>query len=663
MKRHRSQLLVAAAIAIILSQGPTFGARWSIEDPSNFPGVWYRIVFDTNGDVTTSDGDGQGWYYYPESDTYRMWFHNGDFDTSRKARLYYHVYVEAVDTARSTYASIRFIWTSAQWSQSGHSSPPYPEDVPTLADEDEAISSSGLLTIDNWMLREGSSETEKPCTIDDYNPEWTGIEISGRNAYIFRGAYHECLAKTETLLGACCNRSTGFCYTTLEENCEAPFTWLGAGSSCADCRASTGSSVDFGDAPDPAYPTLLASDGARHTISAGLFLGRSVDGEADGQPNLTATGDDATGADDDGVVFTSALQRDMDAAIEVTASARGYLNAWIDFNADGSFAGPGEQIFFDTLLTEGVNHLAFRVPADAVSGPTFARFRFNSRGVLSYDGPATDGEVEDYRVDIVQQYEPYPASGETALIWSQLPLAVSTVEPYTFEAGHMPSAMHLQQIAADDWLLPDDRPVTGVHWWCTFESWTEPFLPGDLPLGFHIGIWTNMPDPEPYNFETFPHPDTLIWESYCTSWTWVLAGYEKDDQGKLGETCFQFTHLLSQEQWFHPTPPPPNSGEPAVYWLSITAVYDTNEGKPGRMCAWKTRTEATNAAATLIQELVPPTPGASWPPVIGSQWSSGTLMRDGDFQPIDMAFQLTTYAPLEPPAPAPPKAKIDPAKE
>src|SRR5262249_17402551 len=31
--------------------------------------------------------------------------------------------------------------------------------------------------------------------------------------------------------------------------------------------------LDFGDAPEPAYPTLLARDGARHVVVPGVFLG------------------------------------------------------------------------------------------------------------------------------------------------------------------------------------------------------------------------------------------------------------------------------------------------------------------------------------------------------------------------------------------------------
>ncbi|MGA9349130.1 MAG: GEVED domain-containing protein [Anaerolineae bacterium] len=161
--------------------------------------------------------------------------------------------------------------------------------------------------------------------------------------------------------------------------------------------------LDFGDAPDLTYPTLLASNGARHIIVPGFFLGASVDAEPNGQPDATATGDDLAGLpdDEDGVVFTSSLNPGSQASVDVTASASGVLNAWLDFNANGDWADAGEQIFVDQALAAGVNHLAFPVSVGAKVGQTFARFRFDSAGGLSYVGLAPDGEVEDYRVEII----------------------------------------------------------------------------------------------------------------------------------------------------------------------------------------------------------------------------------------------------------------------
>jgi uncharacterized repeat protein (TIGR01451 family) len=162
--------------------------------------------------------------------------------------------------------------------------------------------------------------------------------------------------------------------------------------------------LDFGDAPDPFYPTLLANNGARHILSTGPFLGAAVDAEPDGQPNATATGDDTAGAipdDEDGVVFTTPLIQGATAGVDVTASAPGLLNAWIDFNDNGSWADAGEQIFNDVSLVAGSNSLNFSVPAGAtVTSQTFSRFRFDQGGGLAPDGLAADGEVEDYEVSI-----------------------------------------------------------------------------------------------------------------------------------------------------------------------------------------------------------------------------------------------------------------------
>ena len=71
------------------------------------------------------------------------------------------------------------------------------------------------------------------------------------------------------------------------------------------------------------------------------------------------------------------------------------MNAWIDFNSDGDWADTGEQIFTDVALLAGVNSLSFAVPATPPD-VTYARFRLSTVGGLSFDGPAPDGEVEDY---------------------------------------------------------------------------------------------------------------------------------------------------------------------------------------------------------------------------------------------------------------------------
>ncbi|NQV31364.1 MAG: cadherin-like domain-containing protein [Phycisphaeraceae bacterium] len=169
---------------------------------------------------------------------------------------------------------------------------------------------------------------------------------------------------------------------------------------------------DFGDAPDTArsggYPTLLANDGARHFHNSNVLLGHRIDAEPDGQPNASATGDDtdAEGNDDDGVSFTTPLVPGETAGIRVVASTRGRLNAWIDFNADGDWADKGEHVLSNILINGGSNALPLDVPFSAQAGPTFARFRFDLGGGLSYTGATTNGEVEDYHIVIRRPVTP-----------------------------------------------------------------------------------------------------------------------------------------------------------------------------------------------------------------------------------------------------------------
>ena len=132
---------------------------------------------------------------------------------------------------------------------------------------------------------------------------------------------------------------------------------------------------------------------------SGLFLGAVVDAEADGQPNANATGD---GADEDGVTFAT-LTAGTTPTITVTAVVPGtaVLNAWIDFNGDGDWGDAGEQIFADQALSNGTNSLTATIPAGAVAGQAFARFRATSVAGYSSAGLAKDGEVEDYQVTLV----------------------------------------------------------------------------------------------------------------------------------------------------------------------------------------------------------------------------------------------------------------------
>jgi uncharacterized repeat protein (TIGR01451 family) len=172
---------------------------------------------------------------------------------------------------------------------------------------------------------------------------------------------------------------------------------------------------DFGDLPESGTPdyhaTLLANGGAEHRVVVGssIHLGATITTENDGQPNADATGDSG----DDGVslVSTALVAGPAGGAVNVSASAAGWIAGWIDFNGDGDFADEGERIV-NGPVTVGSSTITFDVPYEfngGVSGTdlaVFARFRIYPAEPLlvSATGAALDasfqptsGEVEDYR--------------------------------------------------------------------------------------------------------------------------------------------------------------------------------------------------------------------------------------------------------------------------
>ncbi|MBM9606251.1 fibronectin type III domain-containing protein [Desulfopila inferna] len=191
------------------------------------------------------------------------------------------------------------------------------------------------------------------------------------------------------------------------------------------CYSPAGASViDSGDAPDPTFPTLYANNGANHILGGSAYLGSCVDADLDGQPTAGADGDDtAAGStvygtctaagDEDGVSFTTAVVAGSTADIDILANSSCMLSAWIDFAGDGDWDDPGEELFSGgRALTSGINRLSFFVPAGAVTGTTYGRFRCTTDGVVSFTGQASDGEVEDYEIMI---FSSIPASAPTSV--------------------------------------------------------------------------------------------------------------------------------------------------------------------------------------------------------------------------------------------------------
>jgi hypothetical protein len=168
--------------------------------------------------------------------------------------------------------------------------------------------------------------------------------------------------------------------------------------------------LDWGDAPDPTYPTLFTNSGASHVIVSNFMMGTLIDAEWDGQPAAWADGDDLNPPlldDEDGVSFSVPLIRGSNVAVNVfltSGSGSGVLDAWLDFDGSGVWGDmAAEQVFNGQSLSSGPNLLIMTIPANAALGTNYARFRLTSAGVAVPKGPAPDGEVEDYSLLICQR--------------------------------------------------------------------------------------------------------------------------------------------------------------------------------------------------------------------------------------------------------------------
>ncbi|MBK8900438.1 MAG: carboxypeptidase regulatory-like domain-containing protein [Anaerolineaceae bacterium] len=297
-------------------------------------------------------------------------------------------------------------------------------------------------------------------------------------------------------------------------NQTAPFTILDADDYTID--QGMWIEADYGDAP-ASYPVQAASqanpaNAARHIIVPGLFLGSSVDAETDGQPTATAWGDDLAGDDENGVTFpaytgTAALPSGLlrinqsnaltiNATVPTTTTA--YLNAWIDYNADGDWNDVGEQIATNLVVTSGNTNLNVSVPATAVSGTTYARFRLSTATGVGPAGTAVDGEVEDYQVQlmnlpvksIIDSSEAHTngtrlAVGEIVRYRLAVPVPEGTITDFAI-TDRLPAGLQFLNDGSASVSFTADSTVT----WSQFIITPATFASGTDPV-FNLGIVTN----------------------------------------------------------------------------------------------------------------------------------------------------------------------------
>jgi len=384
--------------------------------------------------------------------------------------------------------------------------------------------------------------------------------------------------------------------------------------------------MDFGDAPDPLYPTYYANNGASHLIIPGFLLGYEIDAEPDGQPTLPdALGDDNNGlSDEDGVTFNVGFLPPGGPVIAylnmINSTQDGMVDAWIDFNQNGSWADPGDQILFGQYVAAGVTTMAnFNVPPDAVPGRTYARFRLSLQGGLSYDGPADSGEVEDYFVDIEGEpggwkWERMPDLGTTGI-------DVNACDPY---------------VLADDFLCELTGPITEIGVW---GSWLDDALPGGgdpTAVEFTLSIHADIPAGQ--SPTGFSMPGEVLWVRNFAAGEFSVAEWATQIEEGWMDPPDAYVFPADWTCWYYNFVIPPleafiqqgTQSDPVVYWLDVQANPLDQEAHFG----WKTTLDHWNDDAVWGMGVEPY--AGPWDELI----YPNTHQMEG--QSIDLAFCLYT---------------------
>jgi hypothetical protein len=154
---------------------------------------------------------------------------------------------------------------------------------------------------------------------------------------------------------------------------------------------------DFGD-----LPTGYTHTASHEIINGGPKLGATVDSDSGNQTSATVVGDDtdADGNDDDSATPPSPLALGSPALMTVALSGTNvWLYAWIDYDGNGFDLSERE---FAGMVSGPSAMVTFTPPAGS-TGMRQMRLRLCSvpAECENPDGAASDGEVEDYQVEII----------------------------------------------------------------------------------------------------------------------------------------------------------------------------------------------------------------------------------------------------------------------
>ena len=252
--------------------------------------------------------------------------------------------------------------------------------------------------------------------------------------------------------------------------------------------------LEFGDAPDPTYPSLLASNGARHCPTTTEILGLSSMGDSkDFELDANVPDNDLF---DDGLVTAIIAANNPAATVqfEVTnfiAINDLFVNILIDLNQDGDWTDAGEHVVQNQAINlpgpaEGTFTSTPFSTVGAIPGQTWLRLTLTRTQVaVPWDGTGqfACGETEDWKI--------YIEGEEEGWYW----------KPGNF-TDYAPSGMPDFDQKQDNWTDPAGAwsycgPVAVANslWWFDSKNEPSPVLPPTindhygLVTSYNAGVW------------------------------------------------------------------------------------------------------------------------------------------------------------------------------
>lgn len=278
---------------------------------------------------------------------------------------------------------------------------------------------------------------------------------------------------------------------------------------------------DHGDAPSsyesaPHLAPFNATGGSQPTTNTNnasltnttisntnaYYIGTSApDHDAGSIGNAAADGDDTSGTDQDETIIPT-LYQDVSSYINVPVTGSGgYLQAFADWDADGSFAAASEQFATDYQdggtgdldnTANGVIRIAVRPPANASTSQTYLRLRWSSTAGFDSTTAVTNGEVEDYGILVVAN----PAGTSTCSTTTNTALSGTATQSSTFNLGVASRAIDNNTNGV--WANNSVSHTNGGHhaWWTvdlgsvqqieTINIWNRTDCCSDRLSGFHL---------------------------------------------------------------------------------------------------------------------------------------------------------------------------------